>query len=461
MNKIGRKLFLNIACIIAFVYVLSFLANTYLLPSYFLHGKKSNMAEIMQQLDTMSASRLMADAERISYEHDVTIVYAHHYGNVDDINGTLRDKFSSRGIALSKFWITEESIDKLTSGAHVNKLYDQEKLRSRVLVSFVMKDNIVFAVADSIAHAAETIRVANQFHTWILLGALVLTLVLVAFFSQRLLGPLDQLKHATKDIANLNFRKVEIKTGDEVESLAHSVNEMSDKLRKAHQELAIRNQNLQGFISDVSHELKTPIALIKAYAAGMRDGYDDGSYLEVIEKQADDMTSMVETLLELSRLQVEAYTVAPFDMRELVAQVIDSYKFTLRQQGLELTMHDDKDKDFVVFADRAKMLTVWSNLIRNAISYTTNQRIDIALLRQGSLIHCSIKNGVDSLDANQLDFLWEPFYVVEQSRNKQLSGTGLGLSIVKTILLKHQSEFGVRTANNEIEFYFYVEGYNK
>ncbi|TVX94722.1 HAMP domain-containing histidine kinase [Paenibacillus agilis] len=461
MNKIGRKLFLNIAFIIAFVYVLSFLANTYLLPSYFLHEKKTNMAEIMEQLDSMSANSLIADAERISYEQDVTIVYAHHYGNVDDLNGTLRDKFSSRGIAMSKFWITGESIEKLKSGVHVNKLYDQEKLKSRVLVSFVMKDNTVFAVADSIAHAAETINMANQFHTWILLGALVLTLVLVGLFSQRLLRPLDKLKRATEDIANLNFRRVEIKTGDEVESLAHSVNEMSDKLQQAHQELAIRNQNLQGFISNVSHELKTPIALIKAYAAGMRDGYDDGSYLEVIEKQTDDMTTMVETLLELSRLQVESYEAASFDMRELVAQVVDTYTLTLEQRGIELAMHENKDTAYMVFADRAKMLTVWSNLIRNAISYSTNQRIDITLSRQGSVIYCSIKNGVESIDAKQLDFLWEPFYVVEQSRNKQLSGTGLGLSIVKTILLKHQSNFGVRTFNTDIEFYFEVKASSK
>ncbi|WP_258279388.1 cell wall metabolism sensor histidine kinase WalK [Paenibacillus sp. SC116] len=415
------------------------------------------MAEIMQQLDTMSASSLTAEAEQLSYKHNVTIVFARHDGSVNDLNGTLRDKFNSRGIAMSKFWITEESMEKLKSGTHVNKLYDQEKLKSRVFVSFVMKDDIVFAVADSIAHATETIMMANQFHTWILLVALVLTLVLVGLFSNRLLRPLDQLKRATEDIANLHFRKVEIKTGDEVESLAHSVNEMSDKLQQAHQELAIRNQNLQGFISDVSHELKTPIALIKAYAAGMRDGYDDGSYLEVIEKQADDMTTMVETLLELSRLQVEPYAVASFDMRELVAQVVDTYKLTLQQQGIELTMHDDKDAAYMVLADKTKMMIVWSNLIRNAISYTTNRRIDITLARQGNLIHCSIKNGVGPIDEKQLDFLWEPFYVVEQSRNKQLSGTGLGLSIVKTILLKHQSDFGVRTINNDIDFYFEVE----
>jgi signal transduction histidine kinase len=111
-----------------------------------------------------------------------------------------------------------------------------------------------------------------------------------------------------------------------------------------------------------------------------------------------------------------------------------------------------------VWADRDKLEMVLGNLLGNAVSYTTNGRIDISMKQSGDAVHVSFRNGVGQMDAAQLKQIWEPFYVIEQSRSKQLSGTGLGLSIVKAVLDKHQAHYDVPVEGEEIVFAFSLQG---
>ncbi|MCP3772318.1 HAMP domain-containing histidine kinase [Paenibacillus sp. MZ04-78.2] len=231
-----------------------------------------------------------------------------------------------KGITLSKFWLTEESMAKLREGERVNKIYNQSKLKSSYLVNFFPVGGDVFAVGESISHSSDTIGIINRFNAYLWIGALVLMFLLCAVFAARIVKPLARLNETAEAILNLSFTKADIKTGDEIESLAHSINRMSDKLEDAHRALEAKNANLRRFISDISHELKTPLSLIQVYASGMKDGLDDGTYADVIRKQSEEMAAMVDRLLELSRLQTEPYRFELVEFQQLLAETLDAYR---------------------------------------------------------------------------------------------------------------------------------------
>ncbi|WP_374018467.1 HAMP domain-containing sensor histidine kinase [Paenibacillus thiaminolyticus] len=463
MNRLARKLFIRFSLIIGFVLLLTYVANTFLLPAYYLHEKKSNLADLASVLTEQEGSEREADLAGLEQEADlagleraygVTIVHVPFMTNVDELNDSVKWALARKGIALSKFWITEDSVEKLAQHMPVKKIYEQQKLKSSFLVTFMKKGDELYALGESLAHFGETLAIVNRFTLFISVGALALALLLSAWSARRILRPLGELRETAEDIASLTFRKADIRTGDEIEALAASVNTMSDKLERAHRELRTRNDNLRRFISDISHELKTPIALIKAYAAGLRDGLDDGTYTAVIDHQADEMARLVERLLELSRLQTETYEMAPFDFMEMLDEIVDKYMPAFAQQGLQLGVDRGGLLQARVTADRAKVEMALNNLMTNAMKYTTGPDIAIAVSVREERLTFRIRNPAGPWQAEELERIWEPFSVADRSRSKQLSGTGLGLSLVRAIMRKHDASHGVRLVEDGIEFSF-------
>lgn len=232
------------------------------------------------------------------------------------------------------------------------------------------------------------------------------------------------------------------------------INRMSDKLQDAHQSLEDKNANLRTFIANISHELKTPLSLIRGYASGIKDGLDDGTYADVIRQQSEEMADMVERLLELSRLQVEPYQFGPIDFRQLLMETLDAYRSAFRQQELVLEVDDRLLKETWVRADQRKLESVFHNFIMNAMKYTTDNRISLALETKNDSVYFRIANGADTEDEAKWEQVWEPFNVMESSRSKKFSGTGLGLSIARTILQNHHASFGLLAREGVVEFYF-------
>ncbi|WPS87491.1 HAMP domain-containing sensor histidine kinase [Brevibacillus halotolerans] len=454
MNKLSRKLFLRTSGIICFVFMLSYLLTTFFLPSYILYQKKIHLAELTAKLEPMDIAQLLREVEKLEYDYNVTIVQVPFRTDRNEMNGLVRDELHKKGITLSKFWITEESFEKLERHETVRKIYSQEKLETSFLVTFLNKKGTLFVIGDSIAHSSAFIQMVNEFNLYLAIGTLLLTIGLSWLIARQIVRPLSQLRQTAEDISHLSFQKSEIQTGDEIESLAESINMMSDKLKEALEALEEKNQNLRIFISDISHELKTPIALIKAYSTGIKDGLDDGTFVDVIKKQADEMSGIVDKLLNLSRLQNDPITMESFDFCLLCKQTIDKYQIAIAQKQLILTVEDWGLRNCFVLGDRMKIEIVLDNFISNAVKYTKNQQIEISIQREEAHLVFCIKNGIEHWDSMYSEKIWQPFYVIESSRNKSLSGTGLGLSIVQAILQKHHASFGVREEQGIIAFSF-------
>ncbi|MEK4513378.1 MULTISPECIES: hypothetical protein [Paenibacillus] len=167
MNKLNKKLIARILLVFSVVVIFSFVMNTFFLPKYLLYQKKQSLSALTEQIEMMDTKQLLQDVEVLENEHSVTIVYTTLTDNVDNLNELIKDSLGRKGITLSKFWITDESIEKLNENKIVRKIYNQEKLKSSFLVSFLKKDNQIFVIGESISHSTETLRIVNQFNIYI------------------------------------------------------------------------------------------------------------------------------------------------------------------------------------------------------------------------------------------------------------------------------------------------------
>ncbi|EEL00304.1 hypothetical protein bcere0013_26060 [Bacillus cereus BDRD-ST26] len=404
------------------------------------------------QIQNTSVNELEDVIRTIESENNVTFAYTSINQSEDDMNESLRMQLTKKKVVLNKLWITKDAVMKVKVEGQSNKLYDQEKLKASFFAKYIAKDNTIILMGTSIAHSNEIIKTLNTFYLYILCFSLLLIILLVWILSKIITTPLKELSDVAQDISHLKFKRTKVKTNDEIGELADSINIMSDTLHEAHQDLTDRNEHLKRFMGDVTHELKTPIALVKAYSMGIKDGLDDGTYVDTIIKQTDQISNLIEELLRFSKLERDVLQKEEFPIEPLVRSIIDKHKIELDSKEIQLQTNSNI-KNQVIYADLNKMGMVFQNLISNAIKYTTNQNIIITLEERNKSVYFQIKNGINAEQIQDIEKIWEPFYVLDSSRSKEKSGTGLGLAIVKSILERHGFDYGVSTKEGEIRFY--------
>ncbi|RAS98425.1 two-component sensor histidine kinase, partial [Bacillus cereus] len=449
MNKLGKKLFLSISLTVILIFTISLLLINYLLPKYNIYKTRESLEGITAQIQSIPREQLDEAITSIENEGNVTIAYTSIKDSEDHINDELRMQLTKKRVALNKIWITKEEIMKVKKFGHSNKIYDQEKIKSSFFVKYMAKDDMLILVGVSIAHSNEIIKTLNSFYLFILVITIFLIIVLVWILSKTITTPLKELSDVAEDISRLQFKKTKVKTNDEIGDLATSINIMSEKLQEAHQDLTDRNEHLKRFMGDVTHELKTPIALVKAYSMGIKDGLDDGTYIDTIIKQSDHISNLIEELLRFSKLERDVLQKEEFSIKSLVQSILDKHKIELESKEINLQVNYNVG-DAIVYADVNKMRMVFQNLISNAIKYTSNQNIKITLEDRNESVYFQIQNGMNAEHMKDIDKIWEPFYVLESSRSKDRSGTGLGLAIVKSIVERHGFDYGVVTIGGEI-----------
>ncbi|MBZ4222855.1 sensor histidine kinase [Bacillus wiedmannii] len=452
MNKLGKKLFLSISLTVILIFTISLLLINYLLPKYNIYKTRESLEGITAQIQSIPSKQLDEAITSIENKGNVTIAYTSINNSEDQINDELRMQLTRKRVALNKLWITKEEVMKVKNFGQANKIYDQEKIKSSFFVKYIAKDDMLILVGVSIAHSNEVIKTLNSFYFYIFGITIFLIIVLVWILSTTITRPLKELSNVAEDISNLKFERAKVKTNDEIGDLANSINIMSEKLNEAHEDLTDRNEHLKRFMGDVTHELKTPIALVKAYSMGIKDGLDDGTYIDTIIKQTDHISNLIEELLRFSKLEIDVLEKEEFDIKSLVQSILDKHKIELESKEINLQVNYNVS-DAVVNADVNKMKMVFQNLISNAIKYTANQNIKITLEDQNENIYFQIQNGMNAEQMKDIDKIWEPFYVLESSRSKDHSGTGLGLAIVKSILERHGFDYGVSTIEGDIRFY--------
>lgn len=302
----------------------------------------------------------------------------------------------------------------------------------------------------------------------------IIILFLDVLLGRLISSPLNEINRASARMARLDLTaRCHITTDDEFGELCHNLNTMSDNLKTALDDLAIANQQLaedidqkqillsqrKELVDNLSHEMKTPLGIIQAYAESLQDTNDERAkkeYIRVILSASARMNDMLVALLDLSAWEAGAIVPSEemFDFVDLVETVAGRLLIDVPDKTFTLS-YDLPDEALIVRADRHRMEQVLTNLITNAKNHTLNNgQIHVQLDANESDLHFSIYNQGNPIPDNELNSIWQKFYRGQAREGAAQPGSGLGLAIVAQILSFYQAEYGVTNLNDGVEFYF-------
>lgn len=449
MSKLAKKFLISISTVLISVILISLFANMKFIERYYIYQKKLELNDIYTSMvnTTVSLDQTIKDLEQ---SEEVVIVKVNNTSDINVLNEHLYTAFLEKGLGLEKYWLWDEDYNSAVKNGRQLRIYNQGKLNYSLMIEYVNLDETFVAVAMVIPNISETIALVNRLTVLIFGLAVIVMISLVYFLVRRVTKPLTEIGNLAIDISEQKFRRIELHTNDELETLANNINNMSVKLQLTQQSLHDKNRQMETLLGNVSHDLKTPVSLIKAYATAIKDGMDDGTFIDTIIRQNHSMETMIERLLDLSRMQQTNLTIEPVDLSELLKQLIDEQTVVLKEKNISLIQ--EIESPAILMTSPEAVLSIFVNLLSNAIKYTENHSIKITLRKKGDRFTFYISNGIKEKDSIEANRLWEPFYVGEQSRNKELSGTGLGLSIVQAVAQKQGFEYGCTIQNGEMIF---------
>lgn len=336
----------------------------------------------------------------------------------------------------------------------------------------------VFIIRTPIEGIRESVKLSNRFLLYIGLPLVLLSAVLVWYFSKRITDPILELAELSKQMEHLDFDARYTRGGeDEIGILGANFNSMSEKLKGAISELKSANYRLQKdieqkeqletmrteFLGNVSHELKTPIALIQGYAEGLKEGISDDPesrefYCDVIMDEANKMNQMVKNLLTLNQLESgdDGVRFERFDIVALIRGVIQSCEILIQQKGVGVNFR--QQEPVCVWADEFKTEQVVRNYISNALNHVGGDlviEVNVVVCEDSARI--SVFNTGTPIPEEDVDKIWDKFYKVDKARTREYGGNGIGLSIVKAIMESFHQEYGVKNYDNGVEFWFALD----
>lgn len=504
MNKIFKsvraKLFITLCIVVLMIISFLIIVNNVVLETIYYYSKKdvsldtytyinSNLPKSFEESDK---EHYILELERISLDNnfDILIIndkneeiyvsnknFLNNFEEISDIAYDVEYSILNRSnIMYSKF------------GTNIRRIKDIKNDRDFILLTANLDNGNKLYIRMPIAPIHESVAISNNFLYILALVSVILGGVAITVITEKFTKPIEELNEIANRMSKLDFeKKYNIRdTEDEINELGISINVLSSKLEHTINQLKLNNLELEKdieeksklnemrrqFISDVSHELKTPIALIQGYSEGLIENVNTDEenrkfYSEVILDEANKMDKLVKRLLELMKLEYAntQFNDKKFDIVELITEVIRNSKVVLNDQNIDVEFKETNP--IYVFADDFYIEQVVTNYFTNATKYIKEidgkKQIKISIKKgkeNGKLRVCIFNTG-DNIDEENLNRIWTRFYKVDESRDRSKGGTGIGLSLVKAIMTKYNSKYGAINKKDGIEFYFEITGGNK
>lgn len=314
---------------------------------------------------------------------------------------------------------------------------------------------IVLLITSNLQPLDETVQVLSKQLVYVTASMFIMAMILSVIFSSTMAKPLGVLTEKAKQLSSGDM-SVQFEGGKiaEISQLADTLNYATEELRQVEK---LRNE----LIANVSHDLRTPLTMIKGYAEMLRDfsGNDPvkrEKHLAVIVEETDRLTRLVNELLELSKAQAGVVELdkSSFDLGRLVEKVFGRFDMLRTGEGYELKF--DCCSDAIVYADEDKIEQVIYNLMGNAVNYTgADKKIFVTIADEGDFVRFAVRDTGEGIDEANLAYIWDRYYRVDKEHKRTVVGTGIGLSIVKTLMKLHEADYGVNSKVGEgSEFWF-------
>lgn len=347
-----------------------------------------------------------------------------------------------------------------------------------------LTSGISFIMQTPLESIRESAALANRFLGYVGVAGTLIGGIVIWMVSRRITRPILELNKISERMVHLDFEakyqgnhRRFLSAHNEIDMLGDNINKMSESLEQSIGELKTANNELQRdiekreqidemrreFLANVSHELKTPIALIQGYAEGLREGVNDDAesrdfYCEVIMDEAAKMNSMVKQILTLNQLEFgnEVIRMERFDVVALIENYIQSAGILIRQNQIQVQM--EEYEPIYVWADEFMTEEVFVNYFTNAVNHCEgDKRIEIRLEQISGRVRVEVFNTGERIPAEAVSHIWEKFYKVDKARTRAYGGSGVGLSIVKAVMESMNQDYGVENREDGVLFWFTLE----
>ena len=488
-NSIQAKLFFTVASVVIMTVLFLVIINGVVFEAYYYYHIKNHLISSYEQVssekDNVEATmKNLSQIENIEIEitdnenkmiHSTKNDFIKEFESIPDVNYEVKYSiFNQDEVVYNK------------NNAMICKIIDKVTGVNVILLKGKLDDGYVYIIKP-ISIVEESIKISNRSIWTIAVFSVTISAVAVMLITVKFAKPISELNELAKSMSNLDFSKKYTmhNTDDELNQLGMSINVLSSTLEQKIKELEKHNMQLERdieekskidemrkqFISDVSHELKTPIALIQGYAEGLLENVNSDEesknfYAEVIVDESNKMDGLVKKLLELMKLENEdsKFNDTTFNIVELIRNTIKKYNIQLDENSIKVLF--DNEDPIWVYADDFYIEEVFSNYFINAIK--NNKEIDnkkeikitINENKDNGKYRIAVFNTGDNISNENIEKIWNRFYKADKSRNREKGGHGIGLSIVKAIMSRYKSDYGVNNLENGVEFYFDIDKSN-
>ncbi|WP_125153292.1 sensor histidine kinase [Clostridium rectalis] len=469
MKSIRKKLFLGILLILS-IFIIGIIAYGLTFKGFFIKYKLREMEEAIIKIE----SNIKANGEykAINFINEISDNYNIQVQIIDTVNKKII--YGNHGYG-GGFGGKFEKLQTISEGKESSGIILRDKSTGADFLSLIKesKDGYVIVARIAISNINESVHKSLELLIIVLIPITIIAIFLTSFYANSFTKPIIKITKKISKIENLDFEdELNIKSNDEIGKLATSVDNLSQKISSYLEDLKMNNEMLKKmiekekenerlrkeFVSSVSHELKSPIAVISGYSQMLNKDIiqsekDKKYYLNVISDETNKMQIIVNDLLDLYKFESNTFKInkKKIDIDLLITKTLEKLKFKLEKSNIQLKVHIEEAE---VFVDEIRIEQVIINYINNAISHVDHRRyIRVITIKEEESVKISVFNTGKNIEEKDLDKIWIGFVRLDKVRNYKENRVGLGLAIVHQIVKLHDGECGVENKSDGVEFW--------
>jgi signal transduction histidine kinase len=486
-DSIRKQYTLIFMLVLAGTILLCFLINQLCLQRFYVHNKTKVLYRTYRTIGEhtrsgdLKSEEFTLEMEKLIGRYNLDILVMNQSGipilyTTSDVQ-LLKVQFFELALGLYGGTVLERQEEELFQ---IERITEQASGMDYIVMWGFFGQENMFLIRTPIVGIEDSVQIANRFLMYSGLAGVLLGGVIIWLVTRKVTAPIRKLSEISERMSRLEFdARYDEKEHNEIGRLGMNINQMSEALEQTISELKTANNELRRdiarkdeleaqrkeFLSNVSHELKTPIALIQGYAEGLQEGIDEDAegreyYCGVIIDEANKMNRMVKQLMTLDQLESgqNVTTLERFDIVALVNNYVQSADILVRQY--DATVSVERRAPLFVWGDEFKVEEVIMNYFTNALNHLDHHKeIEIRFVEkeEKNLVRITVFNTGAPVPEDCLAYLWDKFYKVDKARTRAYGGSGVGLSIVRAIMNTMNQAYGVNNYDNGVEFWLELE----